>query len=34
MGLRSMAERDLSATEMEHLGQDMAAILDAYRVRN
>lgn len=34
MGLRSMAERDLSAMELEHLGQDMAAILDAYRVRN
>jgi AcrR family transcriptional regulator len=34
MGLRSMAERDLSAIELEHLGQDMAAILDAYRVRN
>ena len=34
MGLRSMAERELSAMELEHLGQDMAAILDAYRVRN
>lgn len=31
MGLRSMAERDLSATELEQLGQDMASILDAYR---
>ncbi|WP_303290021.1 TetR/AcrR family transcriptional regulator [Marinobacter sp. SS5-14b] len=34
MGLRSMAERDLSAMELEQLGQDMAAILDAYRVKN
>lgn len=34
MGLRSMAERDLPAMELEQLGQDMAAILDIYRVRN
>jgi len=34
MGLRSMAERDLPTIELERLGQDMAALLDAYRVRN
>ncbi|XOB92770.1 TetR/AcrR family transcriptional regulator [Pseudomonadota bacterium 24LQ007] len=34
MGLRSMAERGLSSRELENLGQDMAGILDAYRVRN
>lgn len=34
MGLRSMAERNLSATELEHLGDDMAAILEVYKVQN
>lgn len=34
MGLRSMAERNLSATELERLGDDMAAILESYRIRN
>jgi hypothetical protein len=34
MGLRSIAERELSRTELEQLGQDMAAILEPYRVRN
>jgi hypothetical protein len=34
MGLRSMAERNLSATEVKQLGDDMAAILEAYKVHN
>lgn len=34
MGLRSMAERNLSATELTQLGDDMADILEAYKVRN
>jgi len=34
MGLRSMAERNLSATELEQLGDDMAAILEAYKAQN
>lgn len=34
MGLRSMAERNLSAAQLEQLGDDMAAALDAYKVRN
>ncbi|WP_029654147.1 TetR/AcrR family transcriptional regulator [Marinobacter daepoensis] len=34
MGLRSMAERNLSATELEQLGQDMSAVLERYRAEN
>ncbi|MGC8119744.1 TetR/AcrR family transcriptional regulator [Marinobacter sp. VGCF2001] len=34
MGLRSMAERDLTTRELAQLGQDMASILDAYRATN
>ncbi len=34
MGLRSIAERELSRTDLEQLGQDMAAILEPYRVHN
>lgn len=34
MGLRSMAERDLSPTQLQHLADDMAAILDGYRAHH
>lgn len=34
MGLRSMAERNLPATELEQLGQDMGTILEQYRARS
>ncbi len=33
MGLRSIAERNLSSGDLEALGDDMAHILDAYRLR-
>ncbi|MGM0768203.1 MAG: TetR/AcrR family transcriptional regulator [Pseudomonadota bacterium] len=34
MGLRAMGERHLAPQAMQHLGDDMAAILDGYRVHH
>ncbi|MEX2475520.1 TetR/AcrR family transcriptional regulator [Marinobacter sp.] len=34
MGLRAMGERHLTPQTMQHLGDDMAAILDGYRIHH
>ena len=34
MGLRAMGERDLHATALQQLGDDMASILDGYRTHH